>query len=260
MKYNYKVKHASGVANLKMAGILTILLTFVGTVAFGQGVQIDTLKLKKSEKFNGTESDKMNFPIIRTGDEKVDSIINFDMKNQFTSNEYPNDLPDATLIKWAGDQIVYLDFEVTYNEKGILSLHINAEKCGAYCSSWTDYFNYATISGEPLNISDIIDTASEFKARVYKDKKSQYKQQKKELLEMLNDPESGLDQPTYECALELYQECENAFDLESFALYPDQLEIIGFCYLPNAIKNLTPVIALKYNYAKIKKYLILKNL
>lgn len=260
MKYNYMVKYASVLANLKMAGILTVLLMVIGTAAFGQGVHIDTLKLKKNEKFNETEPDKMIFPMIRTGDEKVDSIINFDMKNQFTSNEYPNDPPDATLIKWAGDQIVYLDFEVTYNEKGILSLHINTEKCGAYCSSWTDYFNYATISGEPLNISDIVDTASGFKAQVYKDKKSQYKQQKRELSEMLNDPESGLDQPTYEWASKLYQECENTFDLESFALYPDQLEIIGVCYLPNAIKNLTPVIALTYNYAEIKKYLILKNL
>ena len=259
MKYNYKVKYASVAANLKMTRILTILLIFVGTVAFGQGVQIDTLKLKQSERFNELKSDKMNFPIIRTGDEIVDSIINFDMKNRFTSNEYPNEPLDSTLIKWVGDQIAYLDFEVTYNEKGTLSLHINAERCEAYCSSWTDYFNYSTISGEPLNISDIVDTTSEFKAQVYNDKESQYKQQKKELLDMLYIPESGLDITTYEWALELYQDCESSFDLESFALYPDQLEIIEFCYLPNAIKNLTPVIALKYNYAEIKKYLIIKN-
>lgn len=242
-----------------MTKILTILSIFLATIAFGQNVQVDTFRLKESEKIKDIQSGIMNFPIVQTENERVDSIINFDLKNRFTSNDYPNEPLDSTLIKWAGDQIVYIDFKVTYNENGILSLNISAEGCGAYCSQWTDYFNYSTITGDPLNIAEIIDTTGAFRERVYKDLKIQYKRQKLELVEMLHDPESGLDLTTYEWALEYYQDCENSFDLETYAIYREGLEIIEFCHLPNAIKNLTPILTLKYGTSEIKKYLKIKN-
>jgi hypothetical protein len=232
---------------------------FFGTITFGQNVRIDTLDLKKSEQFNELQSDKMNFPIIRTGNKKIDSLINSDLKNKFTSNEYPIESIETTLIKWADDRIIYLDFEVTYNQNGILSLNISAEGCGAYCTYWTDYYNYSVISGKLLNISEIVDTTGEFNTRIYKDKEAQFQQQKKELKEMLNDPDAELDQSTYEWALEYYENCENSFDLKSFAIYPDYIEIIKRCYLPNAIKNLTPFLSFKYKKSEIKKYLKIKN-
>lgn len=57
-----------------------------------------------------------------------------------------------------------------------------------------------------------------------------------ELLEMLNDYESEPDQIDYEWALEQYQNCEESFEFNDFAIFPDQLEIIESCYMPNAIK------------------------
>ena len=242
-----------------MVKILAILLVLVETTVSGQIVQIDTLRLQESERFVEIQSDKMNFPIIRTESKRIDSLINFDLKNRFTSNEYPNESIDSTLIKWAGDQIIYMEFEVTYNKDGMLSLNISAEGCGAYCSSWTDYFNYSTISGEALDISEIIDITGEFGTRIHTDKETLYDQQKQELREMLNDKESGLDSMTYKWALEYYHDCESSVDLKSFAIYPDRLEIIEFCYLPNAIKNLTPTISLKYDNSEIGKYLKIKN-
>jgi hypothetical protein len=232
---------------------------FIGTIAFGQEVQIDTLRLEKSERFKDIQSDKMNFPIIFTGNKEIDSLINTDLKNRFTDNEYPTDTLDSALIKWAGDQIVFLDFQVTYNRNGILSINISAEGCGAYCTSWTDYFNYSTSNGKWLNISDVIDNTIEFKTRVHKDKKEQYAEQKLQLKKMLNDQDSGLDESTYEWALENYEDCEKNSDSESFAIYQDRLEIIEDCYLPNAIKNLTPIIELKYKFSEIGEVLKIKN-
>jgi len=231
----------------------------IGTIAFGQSVQIDTFRLEKSERFKDIQSDKMNFPVIRSDKKEIDSLINIDLKNRFTSNEYPNEALDSTLTNWAGDQIVFLDFEVTYNQNGILSINVSAEGCGAYCTSWTDYFNYSTLNGKVLNISDVIDTTGEFKTRVKKDKEEQYAEQKRELKVMLNDPNSGLDESTYEWALGYYEECEKNSKLESFAIYPDQLEIIEDCYLPNAIKNLTPIIELKYKFSEIGEHLKIKS-
>ncbi len=232
---------------------------FIGTIAFGQSVQIDTFRLEKSERFKDIQSDKMNFPLVRSGKKEIDVLINNDLKNRFTRNEYPNGTLDSTLIKWAGDQIVFLDFEVTYNQNGILSINVSVEWCGAYCTRWTDYFNYSTTNGKWINISDVIDTSGEFKVKVNKDKQTQYERQKVELKEMLDAPDSGLDESTYKWALENYEECEKNSNLESFAIYPDRLEIIEDCYLPNVIKNLTPIIELKYNFSEIGKYLKIKN-
>lgn len=238
-----------------MSKILSILLFSIVSIAAGQKVQIDTFKLKKSEQYKDLQSNKMNFPIIRSGNAKIDSLINTDSKNRFSSYEYPNEPFDSTLIKWAGDQIVYLDFKVTFNQQGILSFNVSAEGCGAHCTYATDYFNYSTTSGEWLIISDIMDTTGVFKEKVYDNKQRQYQQQKQELKELLNDPESGLDETSYEWVLEYYQDCENSFNLETFAVYPDRLEIIENCYLPNAIKNMMPFISLIYRNSEIEKYL-----
>ena len=98
---------------------------FYGIIAFGQVVQVDTFRLAESEHFKDIQSDKMNFPVVRSGDKRIDSLINRDLKNRFTRNEYRNETLDSTLTKWAGDQIVLLDFQVTYNQNEILSIKIN---------------------------------------------------------------------------------------------------------------------------------------
>lgn len=238
-----------------MKNIFIIIANLVGFLAVGQAVKIDTFRLKESEFFKDMQSDKMNFPIINSGNEIIDVLINTDLKNRFTRNEYLNESIDSALIKWSGDQIVFLDFEVTYNQNNVLSINISAEGCGAYCSSWTDYFNYSTKSGKCLTISDFIDTTGEFKAKVYEDRVKQYSQQKKVLREILNEPESGLDTSTYEWAFSYYKDCEKNFDFESFSIYTDRLKIIEDCYLPNAIKNLTPIIDLTYKFSEISAYL-----
>ena len=242
-----------------MKKILTIILVFIGTITFGQSVQIETFQLNKIDSINKSPMDKMNYPIIHSSNKKVDSLINTDLKNRLTYNEFPNESIDSTLIKWASDQIVFFDYEVTYNEKGILSINMSVEGCGAYCTNWKEYFNYSTIKGNWLTIADVVDTTGEFREKVYKDEKIQFSEQKKELKEMLNDPESGIGKNEYDWALEYYENCEKSFNLETFQIYPDKIKIIEDCYLPNAIKNMTPVIDLTYKLDQIKEYLKIKN-
>jgi hypothetical protein len=242
-----------------MTKTLTIILMFIGTIAFGQSVQIDTFRLKESVRFGDIQSDKMNFPVIRTGDNETDDSINNDLKNRFTRNEYSNETLDSALIKWAGDGIVYLDFEVTYNKNGILSINVSAEGCGAYCTRWTEYFNYSTKNGKWLDISEIIDTTGAFKDIVLKDKDEQFKQQRQNLRDALNDPNWGLSQDDYESALEYYNQCDDSFNLNQYALYQDCLEVIEECWLPHVMKPLTPIIELKYKFSEIQEYLKMKN-
>ncbi|MFD2515553.1 hypothetical protein ACFSRY_16895 [Pontibacter locisalis] len=242
-----------------MNKITTILLLFVALNSFGQGVRIDTLKVLLSPSFVDIQSESNNYPIVRTGDSRTDLLINNDIKNKLTHNEYPEASMDSTIANWAAEGIVYLDFQVTYNKQGILSLNISAEGCGAYCTSWTEYLNYSTLTGKALYLGDVVDTKGGFKELVLKQKKAQYEKQRKELKKMLLDKESGLDSATYDWALEHYNDCETSSELTRFALHQNHLEIVESCYLPNAIKNLTPVFELKYQYSDIKKYLKIKN-
>ena len=211
-----------------------LLLTFFVT-SFGQKVSVDTLFIPRIEKFSNVHNEKLKFPVIKTDNLQVDKAINTDIKKRFTNNEYTEGSTDSTLIKWA-DGIIYLEFQVTYLKNGLISLNISAEGCGAYCTSWTDYFTYNYSTGEYITIEKVVDIKGHFLNQVNADKSRLYAQQKKELKEMLDDKNAELDHDTYNWALEQYENCEKEFRLDSFALYPDYLEIIEKCYLPNAIK------------------------
>ena len=227
-------------------------------IASAQTIKIDTIKIPPSQRFNQIQSNKMNFPLIKTGNPKIDSLINHGIKNTYTINEDINSSIDSAIIKWADDQIVFLDFVVTYCQNNIISLNISAEGCGAYCSDWTEYFNYSTLTGTPLNLNDMVDTTSGFRKLVYAQAKAQYDKKDAELKALLHDKTAPLDSATYTWALQEYTACRQTVNLQTFALYPTYLQLIEDCPLPNAIKALSPVIELKYNYADIKKYLKIK--
>lgn len=234
-----------------MRKILSILFLLFGLTSFGQKVKIDTLRIPVNKEFQSVETDDLKFPIIKTGSRVIDSLINYDVRNTFSDGEFAENPVDSTLINWA-EQIIYMDFEVTYNQNGMLSFNISAEGCGAHCTSWTDYFNYSVFTGKSLAIEDIIENPSDFKKRVISDKDKRYDTERQELKKLLLDKESGLDKETYEWALESYNECDKSFELKSFALYPDYIMIAEWCHLPNAIKNLDIPMELKYHYSKIK--------
>jgi hypothetical protein len=246
-------------ANFKMIKILSILFLLLGLYSVGQVVKIDTLKVSPSKRFVEKQSFKLNYPIIRTGVQRIDSLINYDIKNKLTFNEYPSETIDSTIYKWAEGGLTDLNFHVTYDKNGIISLNISAETCGAYCTGWTEYFNYSIPTGKPLNLNSIVDTSGNFRNLVIIQRNAQYEKQKKELKEMLLDKKYELDSATYETALESYNECIRSFTRENFALYNDHLEIIETCDLPHFMQNLTPVIELKYKYNDIKEYLKIKN-
>src|ERR1700757_1588914 len=229
-----------------MTRFFTILLLALGFCTSAQIIKIDTLKLPPSQRFNDLQTDKMNYPIIKTGNQKTDSLINYDLKNAFTNNEYPTNTIDSTLIKWADDGIIFLDFTVTYCQNNIISLNINAEGCGAYCSSWTDYFNYSTLTGKALNLNDIVDTVGDFRKLVYQQANTQYDKNIANLKAMMMDKTSDIDTATYNWALEFCTNCQKSMHLRQFALYPTYLEVIEICALPHMIQNLTPSIDLKY--------------
>src|SRR5690242_2618476 len=245
--------------NSSMAKTITILLLSLTLHSYGQTARVDTLKVSPSPKFKDIPIDKMNFPVIRTGRKTIDSLINTDIKNRFTDNEYPNLPVKEALNKWAEDGVVYLDFEVTFNKNGMISLNISAEGCGAYCTDWTEYYNYSTITGTPVGISTIIDTTGGFRDLVLKDNHNQFDQYKRDLKKQYVSKDEDLDSDTYKMALESCEECESTFNFRTFKLSSDSIEIINNCWVPHFMLPLTPLIELKYSYKDVHKYLKTKN-
>jgi hypothetical protein len=236
-----------------------LLLTF-GLTSYSQTISVDTLFIPNQEISSNIPPKKLKFPIIKTGNQRIENKINTDIKNRFTNNEYIDFATDSTLIKWSKDGINELDFEVTYLKNDIVSFNISAEGCGAYCTQWTEYFTYNCKTGYYITIDQVIDTTGNFKQRVLSDKDKQYAQQALELKEKLTNENNEFDSETYNSVMDNYRSCAQAFHLNTFALHKDHIEIIQKCWLPHVIASLTPTIELKYKYSDIKADLRIKLL
>ena len=242
-----------------MKKTLSLIFIFITTnVAFAQTNVVDTLIVSVSQKNRQDDKLVLKFPIIKTGNAKTDLLINNDLKKKYFDYEFP-DLSTKEIIRnWTNDLLVDLNFEVTYLKNDIISFHIIAESCGAYCSNWTKYFTYNLKTGNQMFINDFFLLNEVFVMQIMSDKNHQFELQTTELKEIWLDKNSGIDKSTYDWALNQYEGCKNDFEINSFVLFPDHLEIILDCSLPNAIKNLTPIIEMKYNYKEIEKFMKMK--
>jgi hypothetical protein len=227
---------------------------------FSQKIRIDTLFIPIPKNLSDSTNEKLKFPLIKTGNANVDKKVNNDLKNRYTHFEHLKLPSKQALIEGADDQIGYLNFTITFLNEDFISLYIVKEAYGAYMVTAYDYFTYNLKTGSYVTINDIVDLSGEFKTIVFTDKTKQYEKQRKELKSYLDDKDMKLDTTSYKWALDDYNECDNNFQIDSFVLYPEYVEIIEHCHLPNAIKNLTPIIELKYKYTDIKKYLKNKKL
>jgi hypothetical protein len=197
----------------------------------------------------------LKLPVLKTGNITIDKALNNDLVAKITNHEYTGLTNDSVLIAWANDGIVYMNHETTYNQNGIVSFNIGVEGCGAHCTGTTYFFTYNYYTGKPVTLVDVIDTTSGFAKQVLHDKHTQFTQQKIELKKRLKEDPSGFNEETYNWALTHYTDCENDFNFNSFALYPNQLSIICDCYMPHIIQSLAPDIKLNYTYPAIKQYL-----
>ncbi|REJ81975.1 MAG: hypothetical protein DWQ44_13760 [Bacteroidetes bacterium] len=221
-------------------------------------LRIDTLSFPIPDRFGHIQNDKLKFPFVRTGNEKIDTLINSDIKNRFTNFEFPDASIDSTIIAWAQDQIVYLDFSVTYSKNGFLSLNISAEGCGANCSGWTEYFTYSLHTGKYISLAEVADTGGAFRDMIHASRDIQFKNYRNELQSLLQDKDSGIDEDNFELIMEHLNDCENSFELNTYAIHADYLEISHTCYFPNIIKNMAPSIELKFKFSDIEEFLKIK--
>jgi hypothetical protein len=234
-----------------------LLFIVVGSNVFGQSISVETYAFPKREEKASMNSEMLKFPVIKTGNSQIEELINRDLLNRVTAEESPGLSIEQTLFEWS-EGIDYMSYNVTYLKNNLISFNIFIEGCGAYCSSRIDYFTYDTDTGRYITIDQIIDISTRFKAQVVAERNKQYEMQKKQLVKRFKSKEPHLQEDSFRMAINCFKNCTASFDLESFSLREDSLEIIDDCSFPHAIRSLQPDIQLHYKYENIKEVLKVK--
>ncbi len=160
---------------------IILLCLFLCIVSCTQKPVINRIDLEKSDSFKGSPNDPFRYPVIKTGDEEIDSLINHDFKNRMTDNRFKNESVEAAMQDWSENGIGYLDYEVSFNENDLLSFHVTSEFFGSYLTRSTSYFNYDISTGMPLQLKDVLKMSSPFTTRLKKDKNELFAKAKIEI-------------------------------------------------------------------------------
>ncbi|UTW62481.1 hypothetical protein KFE98_21200 [bacterium SCSIO 12741] len=229
-----------------------VFVGFVSNMVMAQNTQLSSIH-PTGHKPKSKKVRPLNFPVIETGDSAVDANINQHLKKDFLGvDSVEIDLQQA-LDTWI-DGVDFLDYEVTYDQYGLLSLLISAEGCGAYCTSWSEPYVFSTYSGKEVELYDFMDT-TRFIPFLREQVNNRYTFARYTIKHYLGDSLTGVDTTDYEWALEVYEQCQKDFYPDDFLLYDDRIEILAPCPMPNAIKTLTPLVDLSYSRYDLSPYL-----
>ena len=223
---------------------------------YGQSAKFSEIKLKsKSDYYTNSES-SIIYPIINSGNKKIDSLINFRVKiDLLFPDDESQDINDVLAEDINDYGLTDLTYKVTYNGYGLLSFIVFIEGCGAYCSSSYIYLNFDLKTGKKLEITDLIkeDKIDSFKQIVFAKKIKTLNQYKMEELNSLK--ENDIDTATYDWVMKEINSCIEEVNIDNFSLSSSSLEIMDICGFPHAIRSQEPDFELKYDYTFLKKFL-----
>lgn len=191
------------------------------------------------------------YPVIVADNEEVSRKINDFLRDDALSAGDTLNTMDA-LYRSIRDNVYSMDYEVTLNTIGLLSLTISMEGCGAYCSTSTLYYNFDLTNGEQLTINDVVTDVEAFRKIVYADKVKALNDYKKKL--------DSTDKSAAEMAVELADECSKEVNVNKFILTKNELKIVDDCSFPHYLRALSPDYELTYDYKKYSKYVKMKKL
>lgn len=238
--------------------IFLLLVLFVPCFAVAQKSPIQSVEISIPHN----PSSDFQFPVLQTGDRQIDSLFNVGLKVKFFGQAYAAEPLEAAFSHWNDGALHYLDYEVVYADERFISFSLFAEACGANCSFWNNYYTFSLRDGRWLELGDVVDLEGALLRQIEADKDSAFVAQTKVLDELLEDEAAMQDlehniwaTEVYIWATWLYESCRTTFYPSEYLLHPDYLEIFVLCPLPNAIKNHSLHISLKYNYEDIQDYL-----
>lgn len=212
---------------------IVVFLLMCGCSSIAQNkLEVTTLRVMKSVPYD-TFKVEMRFPYINTGNVQIDNLINSDLRKRFFKAKDVSLPFEKFILEEDNIGFTELDYEVTYTDQRIISLKIDAEWCAAYCTNWSDYFNYDYRTGELLIIDKIVDTSGDFRDIVFNHFYEQYETRLYEVKMQLTENDT-LDVAEYEHIIEnYYKPCLESFDFGKFVLHNNGLHIFYECYVPH---------------------------
>lgn len=223
---------------------------------FGQTASFKEIKQNPRTQYLNTKDSTIVFPVVVTKNSKIDNLINSQIKDEMFQPEASAQSLRSVIKERIDEGLIYLDYEVTFNQRRLLSFSIRAEGCGAHCSSWTTYFNFDLATGKRITINDLLQGSKidSFKSIVLVDKRNILSKYKADMLADFKNKD--VDSSTHDWAIsQVDGNCMNSISIEEFSLTTERLEIINNCEFPYAIQSQQPLIELKYSYQNITKFL-----
>jgi len=151
-----------------------------------------------------------------------------------------------------------MNYEVTFNDKGILSFNVALEDDrGADYSTSHFYFNFNLKSGKQLLIGDIINTSSvsDFKFEVLKDKRDSLIKYKNVDLKEIQTEDTSFTEGYYDALAESADSCMKSGSLENYILTDSTIEIVDDCNGWFSQAATEPYYHLIYYYRVIEHFL-----
>src|ERR1044072_444999 len=126
---------------------ITIILLLFANASVAQ-VEVNEIKMKFGSEFHKAKEPDVVFPVISTGNKAVDDKINHFTISELTGDDSSTNF-STTLFNAMNEGLSELDYEITLRGKEILSYRFDALGCGAYCTSYSIYFNFDLRTGDP---------------------------------------------------------------------------------------------------------------
>ena len=253
MKLQFNLANVCRLSYNTAMKIVTLMLLFCVYAVADAQVKVNEIRLKFGSEYHKAKEPDVIYPVVSTGNNKVDDKINFSIIHELTSDDSIKDISKALYFAM-NDGLSELDYNITLNTKDILSLRLNAMGCGAYCESYFLYFNFNLKTGDRISINEVIDDVDSFAKIVLGDKLKAINADRKEKDSLL--AANVIDTSTYKFVMDYVSEhCMKEVRIDKFLLYKTFLEIIDPCQFPHAVQALQPLYELKYSYKKIKRLL-----
>lgn len=194
---------------------------------------------------------KIDFPIIITDNAIVDKKINhLVFKSLMYDSRYEKHPIKIAIDSFVIDGLINMQYYISYNKNGILSMHIQYDHCGANCWINDDFINIDLLTGKLISINDIIasDSLSKFKLIALSDKASFLRR----FIDSLNYTPN---KETYNAVLNKLKECKRNLPLDEFQLKDSVFVLFNKCYMATYLRPYEPEVLLRYKYIDIERFL-----
>ncbi|HQU85745.1 MAG TPA: hypothetical protein PKY59_21595 [Pyrinomonadaceae bacterium] len=225
--------------------LLLIFLAVFSAAAFAQSVVITSKKTtytRKSPQMDFKKTFTVNRPIVKASTpaltKKIQTAISFEKVMGFNLKE------EQTEIQWLEEA----DYEVHYNDKGILNIWLSMSGTGAYPSFNTESVVVNTKTGNAVKAADVFTNLQGLAKLVKKDQKEEIKASIEEIKK-----DKDFNEPNPETLFE-----STDFTVENLEGFSVDANGVTFQYsygFPHVIQALEPSGAFVFTWKQLKPYI-----